>query len=339
MLRTSILLLSLIAPMAVFAQPGPAKPWLPPGTPGSEIDGQIFHAQILLSAAGFSTGVIDGKDGASFKKALGGFQQSRGLAVTGQLDTPTRRALLQNDRASTVYVKLGPADVSGDYVYPIPKKYAGQARLPGLKYRNMLEEVAERYHTTPRTIIAINGPRALIGIGQTLRLPNVLAASQAYRGRLKPEYRAWFAKLNVDANQPQGDFIVVDRSEGLLKVLDRNVRLVAQFPVTTGSDYDPLPIGNWRVTTYAFLPPFHFQPELFWDVEDDNPDHMLPPGPNSPVGVAWLDLSKEHYGIHGTSEPQNIGRTESHGCLRLTNWDVLRLSQIMRPGFRAVFRA
>jgi hypothetical protein len=327
------------ATFAALAQPKGEKPWVPPGTPGSQIDGTIFHAQVLLGTAGFSPGVIDGKGGSSFKKAVKGFQLTQGLQPTGGLDTRTRRALLQQRRPSTVYVKLGRGDISGDYVYPIPKEYEDQADLLGLKYRNMLEEVAERYHTTPRAIIALNGPEALIGIGQTLRLPNVFPTSRDYRGELKPEYRALFAKLNVEANVPQGKYVVVDKSEGQLKVMDGANRLIAQFPVTTGSDYDPLPLGNWKVTTFGYLPPFHFQPDLFWDVEDSEGDQVLPPGPNSPVGVAWLDLTKDHYGIHGTSEPQNIGKTESHGCLRMTNWDVLRLSQMMKPGFRAEFRS
>jgi lipoprotein-anchoring transpeptidase ErfK/SrfK len=93
------------------------------------------------------------------------------------------------------------------------------------------------------------------------------------------------------------------------------------------------------VTTYSFLPPFNFQPDLFWDVADDKAEHKLPPGPNGPVGVAWLDLTKEHYGIHGTNEPQTIDKTQSHGCLRLTNWDVMRLSRMMKPGFQAKFVA
>jgi len=341
-LRIFLIIVAALGLSAATAQRQPAvRPaWVPPGTPGSPIDGTMFHAQVLLSAAGFSTGVIDGKEGRSFKAAIRGFQQSRGLPVTGRLDAAARRALLEQNRVSTVYVKLGRDDIGGNYVYPFPRKYEGQAKLKWLGYRNMLEEVAERWHTTPATVVALNGPKALIGIGQTLRLPNVIPASTDYGGSpLKPEHRAWFIKLNVDANVPRGDHIVVDRSEGQLKVLDRDGRLVAQFPVTTGSSYDPLPLGRWKVTTYAFLPPFHYQPELFWDVEDDKPEHMLPPGPNGPVGVAWLDLTKEHYGIHGAPEPQNIGRTESHGCIRLTNWDVLRLSRMLKPGFRAVFRA
>ena len=320
---------------------GAEPAWVAPGTPGSPIDGDVFHAQVLLSQAGFSGGVIDGKDGMSFKAALRGFQQSRGLDQSGKLDGATRAALLERNRPSTVTVKLTDKDLSGigDYVYPFPDEPEGQAKLDRMSYRNMLEEVSERYHTTPRTIVALNGPTALIGIGQTLRLPNVVPAARDYTGDLKEEHRALLAGLNVDSQQPDGDYVIVDKSEGLLKVMDENDRLVAQFPVTTGSGQDPLPLGTWKATTYAYMPPFHYQPDLFWDVKDSKDDEMLPPGPNGPVGVAWLDLTKEHYGIHGTPEPQTIGRTESHGCIRMTNWDVLRLSQIVRPGFKAVFRA
>jgi lipoprotein-anchoring transpeptidase ErfK/SrfK len=116
-------------------------------------------------------------------------------------------------------------------------------------------------------------------------------------------------------------------------------QLVAQFPVTMGSGKDPLPLGKWKATTYAFMPPFHYQPDLFWDVDDNKSEQKLPPGPNGPVGVAWLDLTKEHYGIHGTPAPETIGRAESHGCIRMSNWDVIRLSRILKPGFAAIFQA
>jgi len=340
-LRKLFLSLSVVALAAASsAQTKIAKPWVPPGTPGSPIDGTVFHAQVLLGAAGFSTGVIDGKSGMSFKAAVRGFQQSRGLPASGKLDGATRRALLEQNRPSTIRVKLTGTDISGDYVYPYPRKPEGQSKLKFASYRNMLEEVAERYHTTPDTIVALNGPTALIGVGHTLRLPNVIPTSTGYQGSpLKDEYRAWFVKLNVEANVPQGSHIIVDKSEGQLKVMDDSDRLLAQFPVTTGSQHDPLPLGTWKIPTFSFLPPFHYQPDLFWDVDDSKDEKMLPPGPNGLVGVAWLDLSKEHYGIHGTPEPQTIGRTESHGCIRMTNWDVLRLSRMVKPGVRAVFQA
>ncbi len=319
-----------------------ASSWVPPGTEGSPIDGTLFHAQVLMSAHGFSPGVIDGKKGESFRLALRSFQESRGLKVSGELDQPTRRALLEANRPSTVMVKLGPDDVRGQYVLPFPSDPEKQAKLDFLGYRNMLEKLAERYHTTPATIVALNGPDKLIGLGQTLRLPNVLAQTGDYSSA-DGDGKHVMRVLNVDSNQPQGDYVIVDKSDGVLKVYagdaeTKTGKLVAAFPVTMGSKEYPLPLGTWKATTYDFLPPFKYQPDILNNPKTDK-ELDLPPGPNGPVGVAWLDLTKEHYGIHGTNEPQTIGRAESSGCIRLTNWDVLRLSQMMKPGFTAIFQA
>lgn len=349
--------LGLVGVAAIAQQPRDMAPeanhrWVPPGTPGSAIDGQIFHAQVLLDAAGFSPGVIDGKSGTSFTEALRGFQQANGLETSGKLDTPTRQALLKNNKSSTAMVKLGPDDVNSTYVYPEPKDPDKQYQLPFLGYRNMLEKVAERYHTSPEAVVALNGPDKLIGLGQTLRLPNVIPANRDYGGSPAKAARL-MSLLNVDGQQPHGTFILVKKKDGVLQVYSGAVpqgdpnngnldvsgnTLVAQFPVTMGSQHDPLPIGRWKVVSFSFLPKFHYQPDLFWDAKDTAKEHMLAPGPNGPVGVAWLDLSKEHYGIHGTAEPSTIGHTESHGCIRMTNWDVMRLARIMmKPGFPAIF--
>ena len=320
-----------------------SKPFAAPGSPGSQIDGTLFHAQILMSAHGFSPGVIDGKAGESFKLALRSFQESRDLPVTGKLDPTTRAALLTANRPSTVTVKLGPDDVRHAYVTPFPKDPEVQADLRFMGYRNMLEKVAERYHTTPATIVALNGPDKLIGDGQTLRLPNVIPTSRDYDG-VPGKGASLLNLLNVDGQQPQGDYVVVDKSEGVLKVYDGEPgagdegKLVAAFPVTMGSKKYPLPIGRWKATTYAYLPPFLYQPDLLQNAKTDK-EVRLPPGPNGPVGVAWLDLTKEHYGIHGTNEPQTIGRAESSGCIRMTNWDVVRLSRMLKPGFTAIFQS
>ena len=320
-----------------------AKAFAAPGTKGSEIDGTLFHAQILMSAQGFSPGVIDGKAGESFKLALRSFQESRDLPVNGELDPATRSALLSANRPSTVMVKLGADDLRHNYVMPMPEDPEVQAKLKFMGYRNMIEKLAERYHTTPRTIIALNGPDKMIGEGETLRLPNVVPTSRDYAGT-PGKGGNLLNLLNIDGQQPQGAYVVVDKSEGVLKVYDGEPdagdkgKLVAAFPVTMGSTKYPLPIGKWKATTYAYLPPFLYQPDLLENAKTDK-DVTLPPGPNGPVGVAWLDLTKEHYGIHGTSEPQTIGRAESSGCIRMTNWDVVRLSRIMKPGFTAIFQA
>lgn len=368
--------LSMIAALAAgaaglaFAQtpatePAATEPFVAPGTPGSPIDGEMFHAQILMSAQGFSPGVIDGKDGQSFKLALRSFQEARGLTVNGKLDGPTRAALMSANRPSTVMVELGPDDVRSQYVMPFPDGPEEQAELDFMGYRNMLEKVAERYHTTPDTIVALNGRDKMIGPGQTLRLPNVVPASRDYEG-VPGNGGNMLNLLNVDGQQPQGDYVVVDKSEGVLKVYrgtppsgdqKRSASgagstggasgagsssgvstLVAAFPVTMGSAQYPLPIGRWKATTYAYLPPFNYQPDLLQNAKTDK-DVTLPPGPNGPVGVAWLDLTKEHYGIHGTNEPATIGRAQSSGCIRMTNWDVVRLSRMLKPGFTAIFQA
>jgi peptidoglycan hydrolase-like protein with peptidoglycan-binding domain len=345
---------SAIAAAAIAQQPPAAShgSWVPPGTPGSPIDGQIFHAQVLLDAAGFSPGTIDGKKGTSFTEALRGFQQANGLQITGDLDGPTRQALLQNSKPSTALVKLGTDDVSSTYVNPEPKDPEKLYKLAFLGYRNMLEKVAERYHTSPGAVVALNGPDKLIGLGQTLRLPNVIPQSRDYSGSPDKAGRL-MSLLNVDGRQPHGTFVLVKKSDGVLQVYDGPVpegdpnqadldvsadKLIAQFPVTMGSQHDPLPIGRWKIQAFSFMPKFHYQPSLFWDAKDTAQEHMLAPGPNGPVGVAWLDLTKEHYGIHGTPEPSTIGHAESHGCIRLTNWDVMRLARMMvKPGFPALF--
>jgi len=312
----------------------------------AKVDQELLLAQVQLDEAGFSPGPIDGQAGSSQAKAIRGFQQANGLNVSGKLDEQTRQALNRESRPATVEVQLSTDDVGGPFTYPMPAKPEEQEKLSFLGYRNMLEKLAERYHTTPETIVALNGADKLIGVGQTLSLPNVVPSSRDYSGA-NSKQEPLLAALNVEASQPRGDYVVVDKSEGTLRVYEGEFpsgssvsgKLLAQFPVTTGSSHDPLPLGNWKATTYSFLPPFNYQPNLFWDVSDDKAERKLPPGPNGMVGIAWLDLTKEHYGIHGTPEPSLIGKTQSHGCLRMTNWDVMRLSLMMKPGFRAKFVA
>jgi lipoprotein-anchoring transpeptidase ErfK/SrfK len=121
-------------------------------------------------------------------------------------------------------------------------------------------------------------------------------------------------------------------------VEDQGGRVMFHAPVTTGSRHDPLPIGKWKVTGVEQLPAFHYNPKLFWDANPAHSKARIPPGPNNPVGVAWIDLSKEHYGIHGTPEPSTIGHMQSHGCVRMTNWDVRRLLEWAKPGTLVILR-
>lgn len=307
--------------------------------PGPGVDLNILHVQVLLDRLGFAPGVIDGKAGRSLRRALRGFQEARGLPVTGRIDQPTL-ALLGRYRAlrPTRMLAVTPEDAAGPFNGRLPQDMAAQARLPMLGYANLLEKLAEKFHTTPATLVALNSPEARLGPGARIRFPNVLPASRAYDPKLPPAWRRTLSDLNVSARQPQATRVVVDKSEGVLQVYGEGDRLIAQFPATMGSEHDPLPIGRWTIKGAAYNPPFHYNPALFWDADGDDRKQKLPPGPNGPVGVIWLDLSKPHYGIHGTPNPEKIGRSESHGCIRLTNWDAARLSLMVKPGTPAIFQ-
>jgi lipoprotein-anchoring transpeptidase ErfK/SrfK len=304
------------------------------------VDLDILRVQVILDHLGFGPGVLDGRGGIALVNALKGFQESRGLPVTGKTDAATAQALSAYRNAKpTVTLALSKAALTGPFIDPLPKDYALQAKLPTLGYRSPMEKLAEMFHTTPAVIMALNSPQTMLTVGTKVVFPNALPSSRAYDAKLTDEWRATLNMLNVDANQPKADHIVVDKSDGVLRVMDENDKLIAQFTATMGSEHDPLPLGNWTIKGADYNPKFHYNPALFWDAKKGDDKELLPAGPNGPVGVVWLDLSKDHYGIHGTPNPETIGRAESHGCIRLTNWDAARLSVMVKPGTKAVFRA
>ncbi len=305
--------------------------------PAPAIDPAVLHAQVLLDRHGFTTGVIDGKASPALTKALRGFQAARGLPVTGKIDPRTLAALNPGMRPATVTLTLSERALAGPYVNPIPKDYADQAKLTTMGYRSPLEKLAEMFHTTPATLVALNSRGTRLTPGTRVVFPNVLPSSRNYPGDLSDTYRQTLAGLNVDATQPQADRVVVDKSEGWLRAYAGD-RILAQFPATMGSSTDPLPIGEWKIQGVAANPDWQYNPAILKRADKSDDKQLVPPGPNNPVGVVWIDLSKEHYGIHGTPEPQNIGKTESNGCIRLTNWDAARLSLMVKPGTPAVFQ-
>lgn len=329
--------------------PGEAAP---DGPPDGE-DRPIMQAQVVLERLGFGPGVIDGREGLSFANALEGFQESRDLPVTGALDAATREALSQWDNIPATRVVTIPASWGDVRFAPVPDDMAAQARMTRIGYESMAEKLAERFHTTPEVLAQLNpggrpasaqgnpSPSASpprFAHGQQLRVPNVGADAIDAAAVDNKDWLETLRSLGVGTDQPDAARILVDESEGWLKAYDADDRLVAMFTVTTGSRHDPLPIGEWEVKGVAHNPPFSFDPTLFWDVPDSAAKRQLPPGPNGPVGVVWIDLSKEHYGIHGTPAPEAIGRTQSHGCVRLTNWDAARLAEMVSGSTRVVFR-
>lgn len=302
------------------------------------IDYSVLHAQVILDHLGFSPGILDGREGQSLTAALKGFQTSRGMKTSGTLDRATLEALYPYRALRPVRkLTLDAAALAGPYINPLPKEPEAQSKLGSLAYTRPLEKLAEMFHTTPEILVELNPGGGEIRAGAQFIFPNALPTSRDYPSSLRDDWKKTLGDLNVDANQPQGDRVVVDKSDKVLRVYSGE-RLVGQFSVTTGSEHDPLPIGTWKINGFDYNPKFHYNPDLFWDAKKDDDPAMLPPGPNGPVGVIWADLSKEHYGIHGTPEPQTIGRTQSHGCIRLTNWDAARLSLMIKPGTEAIFQ-
>ncbi|GAA0311236.1 L,D-transpeptidase [Sphingomonas oligophenolica] len=294
---------------------------------------------MILDHLGFSPGVLYGHQGKSLVAALKGFQESRGLERTGKIDQPTLLALHPYAAWRPTRTLALTADaLAGPYVNPFPKDPQEQAKLPALGYRSPMEKLAEMFHTTPQVLLALNSPETRLAAGSPVVFPNALPDSRAYDPKLPATWRKTLSDLNVDANQPQGVKIVVDKSDQVLRVLDKDDKLVAQFQATMGSTHDPLPLGAWKIQGASYNPTFNYNPDLFWDAKSSAKAAKLPAGPNGPVGVVWLDLNIPHYGIHGTPEPSTIGRAESHGCIRLTNWDAARLSLMVKIGTPAIFQ-
>jgi lipoprotein-anchoring transpeptidase ErfK/SrfK len=131
--------------------------------------------------------------------------------------------------------------------------------------------------------------------------------------------------------------VVVSRGESGLTVFDAQNRPIFFAPVTSGSEHDPLPLGKWAVTAIVRNPTFNYNPDLFWDAEPGHAKAKIPPGPNGPVGTVWIDITKPHYGIHGTSEPARVGHVSSHGCVRLTNWDAETVAGLVKKGTVILF--
>lgn len=272
------------------------------------------RAQVLLDRANFSPGEIDGAAGGNTRQALLGFQRAHDLPPTGMADDATLAALDDGQPVLESYT-VTDADVAGPFT-PVPEDMADKAKLPALNYSSAAEALGERFHASPALLRKLNPGIDIEQAGAQIMVPNVAAAHPL----------------------PPAASIVVDRSDSTVALLDAGGKVIAQMPASTGSAHDPLPVGHWKVNGVSHNPPFHYNPKLFWDARPGESKATIPPGPNNPVGVAWIDLSKDHYGIHGTPEPGKIGKTQSHGCIRLTNWDVIRVADAIKPGTPAVLQ-
>jgi lipoprotein-anchoring transpeptidase ErfK/SrfK len=279
------------------------------------------------------------------------FQRAHALAESGQVDQTTWQRLSEqagNQTPLTTYA-ITDADVAGPFVSDIPTDLMAQSKLTALGYRSALEALAEKFHASPAVLQQLNKGAAFTTAGEQIVVPNVqpfeLPApepKEAAPGRGRGQARRGAAPAEGrgrgQAERAPAVTIAVTKSTSSLTVEDESGRVLFHAPVTSGSEHDPLPIGTWKVTTVQRMPVFNYNPNLFWDANPAHSKARIPAGPNNPVGVAWIDLSKEHYGIHGAPEPSKIGHVQSHGCVRLTNWDAARVLQWAHAGTAVVFR-
>ena len=288
---------------------------------------EILAVQILLDRSRFSPGAIDGIWGENTRKAVHWFQRAHHLDTTGIVDTATLERLREGAGGDQLVVayRVTRDDVAGPFT-AIPADVYEQARLDCLCYRSPRELLAERFHASPELLETLNPGVDLASVtaGSTIQVPAVRPFRPAEVG----------TDSTMQSNIAE---IVISKRHFWLQAHDAGGRIIYHFPSVLGSEYDPSPTGEFHVERIAWHPPFHYQPTLFHEVPDSEPEATLPPGPNSPVGVIWIALSEPHYGIHGTASPHTVGHTSSHGCVRLTNWDAAMLGRYLGVDTRVRF--
>lgn len=320
------LLVTVSTTLAVAAPGGRTVPRKPgPVTPAAR---QALALQVALDRAGFSPGEIDASMGAFTVQALAAFRAARGIAVTGAVDASTADALGAPYRSALVDYTVTDTDMAGPFQPDIPQDMAQKSELTDLGYASPLEMLAERFHVKPALLTRLN-PQTRIAAGAVLHVPAVEPlVIPAHHGE----------RTAATSAAPAGTTVELTKETGALVVRDKDGKVVMYAPVTVGSEQDPLPIGDWKVVRIFEMPIFNFNPALFWDADPSQAKAKIAAGPNNPVGLVWIQIDKEHFGFHGTPEPSRIGRSESHGCVRLTNWDALRLAALVQPGTEVTLR-
>ena len=281
---------------------------LGPGATGA----RVVRAQILLDRARFSPGEIDGVYGDDFGIAVKGYQEMHGLKATGTIDANMWRLLNADAGSLLLAYAISNADEKGPFL-PIPADTQEKAKMKWLGFETPEEGLGERFHSSPKLLRELNPGKRLDAAGQRISVPNIRTVAM-----------------------PVATRIVVSKSKRTVIAYGVGHKELAQYPATIGDAHDPLPIGNWTITSVVHYPWFNYDPKLFWNPDQKQASAVLPPGPNGPVGTVWIGLSKEHYGIHGTADPGHIRHGESAGCVRLTNWDVESLSHMVRRGIPVV---
>lgn len=322
------------------AQPDTGKPGGPMPDPAKAataktadgVDPATLRAQIVLDRQRFSPGSIDGRPGDNFGKALDAFAASHGVGAVGHLTPELFAALVAaDDKPVLTSYTVTEADLKGPFLKEVPKTFEARAELDHLGYTSAREELGERFHVSPKLLDVLNPGASFDKAGETLTVAAV---------RPEPEASAISNRNAVPADGGKAPVvrIVVDKSAHSLSAYDGENRLIAFYPASIGSEEKPAPSGDFKVRAIARNPTYTYDPEYAFKGVRTKKKITLPAGPNNPVGVVWLDLTADSYGIHGAPEPERIGKTYSHGCVRLTNWDVKDLATLAGRGTRVEFK-
>ena len=291
---------------AAAALPPPPAP--KPATPGARPVESILEAQIALVRQGISPGSIDGREGAQTRAALSAFQKKEGLAPTGLLNGPTKAILLIDDPVMTEYT-LTSEDLGR--LMPVPATWLEKSEQPRLDFENVLELLGEKAFSDPQLVRSLNPTVKwnACASGTRVTLPRVDYPSVGEK--------AAFARISLE--------------QCILEAFDSRSNLLVHFPCSIGRIAAKRPVGELHVITIAGDPNYTFDPAVFSESAEAQTvgrKLIIPPGPNNPVGVVWIGLDRPGYGIHGTPAPELVGRTESHGCFRLANWNASYLAKL-----------
>jgi lipoprotein-anchoring transpeptidase ErfK/SrfK len=309
-----------VAPVRA-STPQKPKPSTPPAPPKKKLSPEQIEAnvrlQVFLDTALFSPGKIDGRDGEIVTRAILRYQRSKGLPETGKPD----QLPVGNQSPYTAYT-LTPEDAKS--VGNLPSATAEQSKRHYLPYSSFQEFLAERFHCSPYFLEEINPGKNLsqLRAGDTVTVPAV----EPFR---LEEIKSMAALPEIPEFKTRK--IRVLRNEKILELVEEE-KLIAAVPITTGSSTLPTPPGKWRILGISTLPTFRWDAGVLNHGVRTSSYYMLPPGPNNPVGVAWCGLNRPGIGIHGTNQPDTIGRAFSHGCIRVANWDISRLIWKISPG-------
>ena len=282
----------------------------PIGFPRSPRD--TLEAQVALARLAISSGSIDGVNGSQTRAALLVFQRENNLSPTGELDTATRNALTLDSAPITSYI-ITSNDLAR--LQPMSKTWLGKSQQTALDYETILELVAEKGHASPTLTKKLN---------PSVHWTNVVAGTEVK-----------IPAVEYPAPKTKAAFIVISLAERRLQAFDENTNLLAHFPCSIAAKFEKRPVGELHVKAIAPNPDYTFNPEVFPESEEAQQlktKLILPPGPNNPVGTAWISLDRPGYGMHGTPSPEQVGRTESHGCFRLANWNADYLIKLVWVG-------